>query len=74
MLIMKNYMNDIASILGVELDERFKVYHEEGYSVVKLTHDGIIFIDHLGSLKEDASAICLNAILKGNFQIEYVDR
>ena len=74
MLIMKNYMNDVADMLGVKLDENFKVYHKDGCSVVKLMNDGIHFVDHLGRLKEDAPAICLNAILKGEFKIEYINR
>lgn len=63
-------MKNVAKILGVKLNEEFIVIHEEGRSTVKLTSDGLIFVNHLGQLKTDASSICLKEILNGNYKIE----
>ena len=65
----KNYMDKVACMLGVELDKDFKVHHPEGCSIVRLTYDGIVFMMHLGALKENAPAICLEQLIKGNYEI-----
>lgn len=70
---MANYMKNIAEMLGVELHVGFYVVHNNGRSLVVLEEEGIRFINHIGCLKEDASAICLQEILNGNFQIEHID-
>lgn len=67
---MANYMKNIAEMLGVKLNEEFIVVHDDGRSTVKLTQEGLSFVNHLGSLKKDAASICLKEILNGNFQIE----
>lgn len=65
-------MKQVAEIIGVELDEDFVVIHPEGRSTVKLTEKGLVFVFHLGSLKEDAKSICLYNILNGDFEIEHI--
>ena len=67
-------MKQVAEILGVELDENFIVIHEEGRSTVKLTENGLVFVFHLGNLKEDAKSICLYNILNGDFEIEHIEK
>lgn len=69
---MANYMKNVADMLGVELHEVFNVIHNNGRSMVALDEKGINFINHIGCLKEDAPAICLQEILNGNFQIEHI--
>lgn len=71
---MANYMKNVAEMLGVEINEEFIVTHDEGRSTVKLTTSGLKFVNHLGTLKEDAPAICLKEILNGNFQIEHINK
>lgn len=71
---MANYMRNVAKMLGVKLHEGFNVIHDKGRSLVVLEEEGIRFINHIGCLlKEDAPAICLQEILNGNFQIEYIE-
>ena len=70
---MANYMKNVAEMLGVKLHEGFNVIHDNGCSLVVLEEKGIRFINHIGCLKEDASAICLQEILNGNFQIEHIE-
>ena len=69
-----NYMENVAKMLGVELDEEFKVFHNDGVSTVKLTSNGICFVTHIGTLKKDASSICLTEILNGNYKIERIKK
>ena len=71
---MANYMKQVAEMLGVELDENFVVIHGEGRSTVKLTENGLVFVFHLGGLKEDAKSICLYNILNGDFEIEHIEK
>lgn len=68
---MSNYMEQVAEILGVELNEEFKVFHTY-WSTVKLTEEGLSFVNHLGCLKNDAPSICLMEILNGNYKIERI--
>ena len=70
---MSNYMKNVAEMLGVKLHEGFYVVHNNGRSLVVLEEEGIRFINHIGCLKEDAPAICLQEILNGNFQIEHIE-
>lgn len=67
-----NYMKNVAKMLGIELDEEFKVFHNDGVSTVKLTSNGICFVNHIGNLKKDAPSICLTEILNGNYKIERI--
>lgn len=69
---MTNYMKNVAEMLGVKLHEEFYVIHNNGSSKVVLEEEGIRFINHIGCLKEDAPAICLQEILNGTFQIEHI--
>lgn len=68
---MANYMEKVAEMLGVELNEEFKVFHEY-WSTVKLTEEGLSFVNHLGYLKDDAPSICLMGILNGDYKIERI--
>lgn len=70
---MSNYMENVAEMLGVKLHEGFYVVHNNGRSLVVLEEEGIRFINHIGCLKEDAPAICLQEILNGNFRIEHIN-
>lgn len=70
---MTNYMKNVAEMLGVKLHEGFNVIHDKGRSLAVLEEEGIRFINHIGCLKEDAPAICLQEILNGNFRIEHID-
>lgn len=38
---MANYMKDVAKMLGVELNEEFKIKSSHGSTVAKLTSDGL---------------------------------
>ena len=72
-------MKNVAEMLGVKLHEEFYIIHNNGRSKVVLEEEGIRFINHIGRfikhigcLKKDAPAICLQEILNGNFQIEHI--
>ena len=69
---MTNYMKNVAEMLGVKFHEEFYIIHNNGRSKVVLEEEGIRFINHIGCLKKDAPAICLQEILNGNFQIEHI--
>ena len=70
---MVNYMENVAEMLGVKMHEGFYVIHNNGRSLVVLEEEGIRFINHIGCLKEDAPAICLQEILNGNYRVEHIE-
>ena len=64
----KNYMAEVAKILGLELEEKFKIEHcKETY---KFTKDGLVFInDEYGKEWKEAPLV-QKALLIGRYEVE----
>lgn len=64
----KNYIQDVAKILGVELDEEFNV-EERGKTIFKLTEKGLFSLDMIfGWIKHNESVF--TALLYGELVIK----
>lgn len=42
-----NYMSEVAHVLGVELEEEFKI-NDDSTNKFKLTNSGLFFLNHVG--------------------------
>ena len=42
-----NYMPEVANMLGVELEEEFKI-NDDSTNKFKLTNSGLFFLNHVG--------------------------
>ena len=65
--MVKNYMPDVAKLLGVELNEEFKLKkHAEIY---KFTEEGLAYYSN-GSREWRITPFTLNVLLRGEYEVE----
>jgi hypothetical protein len=65
---MTNHMQDVAKMLGVELNEEFKI-NDDGVAV-KLTENGLEIVNTPGKLIDNVKHICLTNLLTGEYSIK----
>lgn len=64
----KNHMDQVAKILGVELEEKFKLTHCK--EIYKFTKDGLVFINDECDKEWKDAPLVQKAVLIGKFAIE----